>query len=173
VELVLITHWHRDHTDGIDRLVELTGAPVRAALPEHCRGADPLADGEVVQAAGLEIRVVATPGHTADSLCFFMPEDGPRGAVLTGDTILGRGSFIESFPLFGYDLAQYDELFDEKLKMLLQIRDEEVVTWHGHTAPCWTRHRSFPAPSRNRCRSGWPLAALRLPPCAPACSGCP
>ncbi|GAA3691197.1 MBL fold metallo-hydrolase [Arthrobacter ginkgonis] len=98
VELVLITHWHRDHTDGIDRLVELTGAPVRAALPEHCRGADPLADGEVVQAAGLEIRVVATPGHTADSLCFFMPEDGPRGAVLTGDTILGRGTTSLGYP---------------------------------------------------------------------------
>lgn len=98
VELVLVTHWHRDHTDGIDRLVELTGAPVRAALPEHCRGADPLADGEVVRAAGLEIRVVATPGHTADSLCFFLPEDGPRGAVLTGDTVLGRGTTSLGYP---------------------------------------------------------------------------
>jgi glyoxylase-like metal-dependent hydrolase (beta-lactamase superfamily II) len=98
VELVLVTHWHRDHTDGIDRLVELTGAPVRAALPEHCRGADPLTDGEVVRAAGLEIRVVATPGHTADSLCFFLPEDGPRGAVLTGDTVLGRGTTSLGYP---------------------------------------------------------------------------
>ncbi|GER24259.1 MBL fold metallo-hydrolase [Zafaria cholistanensis] len=98
VELVLVTHWHRDHTGGIDRLVELTGAPVRAALPEYCRGADPLFDGEVVHAAGLEARVVAAPGHTADSLCFFLPEDGPRGAVLTGDTVLGRGTTSLGYP---------------------------------------------------------------------------
>ncbi len=52
------------------------------------------------------------------------------------EIVAGRGAFTESFPLFGYDLADYDDLFDEKLKMLLQIRDEEVVTWHGqHRAP--------------------------------------
>lgn len=43
----------------------------------------------------------------------------------------GRGAFTESFPLFGYDLADYDALFDEKLRLLLQIRDEPVVTWSG------------------------------------------
>ncbi|MDO8382019.1 MAG: LLM class flavin-dependent oxidoreductase [Microbacterium sp.] len=43
----------------------------------------------------------------------------------------GRGAFIESFPLFGYDLADYDALFDEKLRLLLKIRDEAVVTWSG------------------------------------------
>jgi hypothetical protein len=43
----------------------------------------------------------------------------------------GRGAFIESFPLFGYDLADYDALFDEKLRLLLQIRDEPMVTWSG------------------------------------------
>jgi len=43
----------------------------------------------------------------------------------------GRGAFTESFPLFGYDLADYDALFDEKLRLLVQIRDEPVVTWSG------------------------------------------
>jgi alkanesulfonate monooxygenase SsuD/methylene tetrahydromethanopterin reductase-like flavin-dependent oxidoreductase (luciferase family) len=43
----------------------------------------------------------------------------------------GRGAFVESFPLFGYDLADYDALFDEKLRLLLQIRDQPVVTWSG------------------------------------------
>jgi alkanesulfonate monooxygenase SsuD/methylene tetrahydromethanopterin reductase-like flavin-dependent oxidoreductase (luciferase family) len=48
----------------------------------------------------------------------------------------GRGSFIESFPLFGYNLKDYDELFAEKLQLLLQIRDSERVTWSGaHRAP--------------------------------------
>jgi probable LLM family oxidoreductase len=52
------------------------------------------------------------------------------------EIMAGRGSFIESFPLFGYDLGDYDELFAEKLELLLQIRDNERVTWSGaHRAP--------------------------------------
>lgn len=52
------------------------------------------------------------------------------------EIMAGRGSFIESFPLFGYDLSDYDELFTEKLELLLAIRDDETVTWHGkHRAP--------------------------------------
>jgi probable LLM family oxidoreductase len=48
----------------------------------------------------------------------------------------GRGSFTESYPLFGYDLSDYDELFAEKLELLLKIRDSERVTWTGtHRAP--------------------------------------
>jgi probable LLM family oxidoreductase len=47
------------------------------------------------------------------------------------EIMAGRGSFIESFPLFGYDLNDYDELFTEKLDLLLQIRDQERVTWQG------------------------------------------
>ena len=52
------------------------------------------------------------------------------------EIMAGRGSFIESFPLFGYDLDDYDELFDEKLRLLLAIRDSERVTWSGrHRVP--------------------------------------
>ncbi|PZF80816.1 LLM class flavin-dependent oxidoreductase [Jiangella anatolica] len=47
------------------------------------------------------------------------------------EVILGRGSFTESFPLFGYDLADYDELFDEKLQLFVQLLDEKPVTWSG------------------------------------------
>lgn len=47
------------------------------------------------------------------------------------EIMAGRGSFIESFPLFGYDLDHYDELFDEKLELLLKIRQSEKVTWKG------------------------------------------
>jgi probable LLM family oxidoreductase len=47
------------------------------------------------------------------------------------EIMAGRGSFIESYPLFGYDLGDYDELFTEKLDLLLAIRDEEIVTWKG------------------------------------------
>ena len=52
------------------------------------------------------------------------------------EIMAGRGSFIESFPLFGYDLDDYDELFAEKLELLLRIRESERVTWSGrHRAP--------------------------------------
>ena len=47
------------------------------------------------------------------------------------EIMAGRGSFIESFPLFGYDLSQYDELFSEKLELLLEVRKSEHVTWSG------------------------------------------
>src|SRR3954447_7269308 len=52
------------------------------------------------------------------------------------EIMAGRGSFIESFPLFGYDLNDYDSLFAEKLDLLVKIRDNERVTWKGqHRAP--------------------------------------
>jgi probable LLM family oxidoreductase len=51
------------------------------------------------------------------------------------EIMIGRGSFIESFPLFGYDLHTYDELFAEKLDLLLQIRDNKIVNWSGKFRP--------------------------------------
>jgi probable LLM family oxidoreductase len=68
------------------------------------------------------------------------------------EIMAGRGSFIESFPLFGYDLHDYDELFTEKLELLLAIRDNERVTWQGkHRAPLddagvWPRPVQDPLP---------------------------
>lgn len=112
VELVLITHRHADHTAAAARFHELTGAPVRAADARHCHGGSPLMDGETILAAGVEIRVIATPGHTSDSLCFYLPADGPHGSVLTGDTILGRGTTVLDFPdgKLGDYLATLDTL---------------------------------------------------------------
>src|SRR5213083_3664962 len=51
------------------------------------------------------------------------------------EIMAGRGSFIESFPLFGYDLRDYDELFAEKLQLLLKLRESERVTWSGTHRP--------------------------------------
>jgi probable LLM family oxidoreductase len=68
------------------------------------------------------------------------------------EIMAGRGSFIESFPLFGYDLGDYDELFSEKLELLLAIRDNERITWSGkHRAPLedavvWPRPVQDPLP---------------------------
>jgi glyoxylase-like metal-dependent hydrolase (beta-lactamase superfamily II) len=97
---VLLTHGHPDHAAGARRFAELVGAPVHALDPAHRLGSEGLAGGEVLAAAGLEIRVLATPGHTADSLCFLVGGDGgsPARAVLTGDTVLGWGSTVIAHP---------------------------------------------------------------------------
>jgi alkanesulfonate monooxygenase SsuD/methylene tetrahydromethanopterin reductase-like flavin-dependent oxidoreductase (luciferase family) len=58
----------------------------------------------------------------------------------------GRGSFIESFPLFGYDLNDYNELFDEKLELLLKIRESEKVTWKGGHRPAINNLGVYPRP---------------------------
>ena len=95
VALVLFTHRHFDHTDALARIVDLTGAPARASDPEFCRGADPLLDGELIDVDGLQIEVLATPGHTNDSTCFIL---GAEATLFTGDTILGRGTTIVAHP---------------------------------------------------------------------------
>ncbi len=62
------------------------------------------------------------------------------------EIIAGRGSFTESFPLFGYDLAGYDELFAEKLDLLLALRDHERVTWSGNHRAALRDQAVYPGP---------------------------
>ena len=65
------------------------------------------------------------------------------------EIMAGRGSFIESFPLFGYDLNDYDALFDEKLELLLKIRESEKVTWRGGHRPAIDDLGVYPRPVQN------------------------
>ncbi|MFJ7152280.1 MBL fold metallo-hydrolase [Streptomyces sp. NPDC100445] len=95
VALTLLTHGHPDHAEGAVRLAELTGTRVRALDPALRLGDEGLAAGDVITTGGLELRVVPTPGHTADSLSFHLPADR---AVLTGDTVLGRGTTMVAHP---------------------------------------------------------------------------
>ncbi len=107
VAAVLLTHGHPDHAGGARRFGELVGAGVRALDAAHRLGSEGLAEGDVVSAAGVEVRVLGTPGHTADSLCFLVGGADPAGpqAVLTGDTVLGRGTTVIADPDGG--LADY------------------------------------------------------------------
>jgi glyoxylase-like metal-dependent hydrolase (beta-lactamase superfamily II) len=95
VALTLLTHHHDDHAAGAARFAELTGSPVRALDPRLRLGEEGLGLGEGLDVGGLELRAVQTPGHTADSLSFLLPADG---AVLTGDTVLGRGTTVVAHP---------------------------------------------------------------------------
>jgi len=62
------------------------------------------------------------------------------------EMVVGRGSFVDSFPLFGYRLEEYDSLFGEKLDLLLKIRDNEHVTWSGKHRPALTGQGVYPRP---------------------------
>lgn len=121
IGLVLISHRHGDHTDGIDKLVMATGAVVRSVGSGFLRGLGaPLRDGEVIEAAGLRIGVVATPGHTADSMSFVLDD-----AVLTGDTVLGRGTTV---------IDDEDGNLADYLKSLRRLRgfgSRKVLPGHG------------------------------------------
>ncbi|WP_375497711.1 MBL fold metallo-hydrolase [uncultured Jatrophihabitans sp.] len=98
--LVLLTHGHHDHSGLAAGLHAQTGVAVRAADPAHCHGGAPLSDGESLDAAGVRLQVLATPGHTADSVSFVLAgsDDADGAAVFTGDTILGRGTTVVAHP---------------------------------------------------------------------------
>ncbi len=173
VAMILLTHGHPDHSDGARALHELTGAPVCAFDPAHRLGSHGLAAGDVVAAAGVEVHVLATPGHTSDSLSFLLPgggrdgppevagkigeacrrhppkspaesaqpagdggkpgrretSDGSRAAVLTGDTILGRGTAMVAHP--DGRLADYLD----SLRRLRELGDATVLPGHGPVLP--------------------------------------
>ncbi|HWG92829.1 MAG TPA: MBL fold metallo-hydrolase [Mycobacteriales bacterium] len=125
VEAVLLTHGHLDHSEGARRFAEMTGAAVRALDPAHRLGEEGLAEGDVVAAAGLELRVLHTPGHTSDSLSFVLPGEG----VLTGDTVLGRGTTVVAHP----DGVLADYL--DSLRRLQDLGDLAVLPGHGPELP--------------------------------------
>lgn len=66
------------------------------------------------------------------------------------EIMAGRGSFIESFPLFGYDLRDYDELFSEKLDLLLKLNEKEKITWKGKHRPAINNLGVYPRPHRDK-----------------------
>lgn len=123
---ILLTHGHPDHADGLARLAEITGADVRRSL-----GPAELHEG------GLRIRAVATPGHTSDSVCFHASADD-ASVILTGDTILGRGTTIVAHP----DGSLGDYL--TSLERLAELPAIPVLPGHGPAlADCGTAARFY------------------------------
>ncbi len=125
VGVVLLSHRHLDHAEGARAFAEAASCGVRALDPEFRLGSEGLADGDVVEVDGLEVRVVATPGHSSDSLSFVLPAES---AVLTGDTVLGRGTTVVAHP---------DGQLGAYLGSLRRLRDlaesaEVTRVWPGH-----------------------------------------
>lgn len=92
---ILLTHGHADHSAGALSLARMCGAPVRALDPQHVHGGEGLHAGEVVAFGDLVIDVISSPGHSADSLSFRVNGDA---SILTGDTVLGRGTTVIAWP---------------------------------------------------------------------------
>lgn len=117
VRLIVATHGHSDHVAGMDRFRELCPD---AEVPR-------LRDGQELTAGGLLVRPLATPGHTADSYCLLVSlADGSHPAVLTGDTILGRGTTVVAWP--DGNLADY-------LASLRRLADLPHPALPGHGPP--------------------------------------
>lgn len=125
VAVVLLTHHHLDHSEAAREFAESVGCGVRALDPAHRLGDEGLGDGDVVAVDGLEVHVVATPGHTADSLSFLLPAER---TVLTGDTVLGRGTTVVAHP-DGRLGAYLDSL--DRLHALAEARELTAI-WPGH-----------------------------------------
>lgn len=95
VALIVLTHGHPDHAEGAGRLREMTGAPITARAAELCVDAAALGGDGAHEVARVEWLTVLTPGHSSDSICLLLREDR---ALLTGDTVLGRGTTVVAHP---------------------------------------------------------------------------
>ncbi len=125
VRLVLLTHHHVDHAEVAAEFARRKRCPVRALDPALCVDATPLADGESIDVDGLELRVLTTPGHTADSVSFVLPGDR---ALLTGDMVLGRGTTVVAHPD-----GQLGPYFDSISRMRgLAVSGEVGALWPAH-----------------------------------------
>jgi glyoxylase-like metal-dependent hydrolase (beta-lactamase superfamily II) len=126
VALTLLTHHHWDHAESADRFAELTGAPVRAVGQGH----DDLADGDRIEVGGLELVVVATPGHTGDSISFLLPAEN---LLLTGDTVLGRGTTVVAYP--DGELASYLASLERIERLTGAGQVASILPGHGPVVP--------------------------------------
>src|SRR3954451_11231135 len=142
-------------------------------LGEHHRldfavSATPVVLAAIAQATkNIRLASATTVLGTADPVRVF--EDFSTLDLISGgraEIMAGRGAFIESFPLFGYDLDDYDDLFAEKLELLLAIRDGEHVTWSGRHRPPLDGLGVYPRPEPGRppiwvAVGGTPASAVR------------
>jgi probable LLM family oxidoreductase len=134
------------------RLADETGLDV-LALGEHHRPDFIISAPEVILAAvaaqtqHIRLSSAVTVLSSADPVRTFQ-NFATVDLISNGraEILAGRGSFIESFPLFGYDLKDYDALFIEKLKLLLEINKSELVTWKGKHRPDIANKGVYPRP---------------------------
>lgn len=119
---VVLTHDHPDHSDGARELADDVGAPIVSASPKFAD--DIPRDEQQIDLDGLKLHVLRTPGHSDDSICLWIPEEG---VVLTGDTLFSSRSSVV--------MGDLGELFDsfDKIHRLVVGREVRALPGHGPT----------------------------------------
>jgi glyoxylase-like metal-dependent hydrolase (beta-lactamase superfamily II) len=121
VDYVLNTHGHSDHTSGNGRIVKDTGAKVAAHKLANVKKDVSLEDGQILKVGTLSIKVIHTPGHTKDSVCFLI-----ESKLFTGDTLFVGECGRTDMP--GGDApAMYESLFNRLMKL-----PDEIEVFPGH-----------------------------------------
>jgi len=127
---VLVTHRHHDHTDGAARMGELAGCAVMAADPAFASSPENvLGDGYLLSVGNLNVRALATPGHTSDSMSFLLDDETGSSYLITGDMVLGRGTTVITYP--DGDLAAYLESLETLITIVEQHGVAEILPGHG------------------------------------------
>lgn len=129
---VLDTHVHADHITAAGELRELTGCEtvLSASTAAECVSKK-VKDGEIISAGNIDIKVIETPGHTDDSVCYHLDALSP-GIVFTGDTLFIRGTGRTDFQN-GSAADQYDSIFGKLLTL-----PGDTVVYPGHDYKGWT-----------------------------------
>lgn len=123
VGAIILTHGHIDHSAAAPSLADQLGVGILAMDERHAAGDEQLVAGDEIKRAGLTIDVLHTPGHSSDSVSLLVRDDG---ALLTGDTVLGRGTTVVAHP--DGRLVDYLESI-ERLRALAGV--ERVLPGHG------------------------------------------
>ncbi len=147
---ILLTHGHFDHIGGVEPLVEKYGATVYALEVEREMLATPavnmsttirrnmsitdvsgLEDGQILEIAGVEVKVIATPGHTLGGCCYYIAS---QGVVFSGDTL-----FLESVGRTDFPGGSHSEIV-RSIREKLLVLPEDTIVYPGHMEPTTVEH---------------------------------
>jgi glyoxylase-like metal-dependent hydrolase (beta-lactamase superfamily II) len=126
ITAIALTHGHVDHSEGARSLAARTGAPVRAVDARFRSGSAGLIEADVIDVDGWPLRVIITPGHSSDSVCFVNEIDS---VLLTGDTILGRGTTLVAYP--DGNLGEYLGSLDDLRRVVEEHSLATLLPGHG------------------------------------------